>query len=98
MCVECSTVVGAVLESPYRAVSATEVENRLGLDGRDILRSLAANGLLMLREPSELASDIPSAAYGPLQDRLVTLPSAAHAYFWSLLSKASADALTCGVC
>ena len=89
--------MGAIVASSSRAVSATELENQLQPNGATVIRSLASSGLLMLREASGLAKDIPSAAYGPLQDRVVTLPSAAHAYFWSLLSKASADAISHGI-
>lgn len=92
----CSAAVSAIIEAPHGTLSATELENRLGRRGRKILQCLAAAGLLMLREPSSLATDIDQAAYGPLEDRLAVLPSAAHAYFWNLLTKASVDALSFG--
>lgn len=92
-----SIAVGVILDTPWRAVSTTELENELGPGGAAAVKCLADAGLLLLREASALAADIPAAAYGPLQDSVATLPSAAHVYFWSLLSKAGADALSHGL-
>lgn len=73
-----ATAVNAILESPYKAVNAEDLEAVLG---RQPLEAMVQANLLALRPYSSWATDIDVAAFGPEQRlTVVTAPTSLHLY------------------
>lgn len=48
----------------------------------DDIRWMISEGVLLIREVSYLASDLPKEAYGPLREPILCLPSKLHEIMW----------------